>query len=93
MCKLCENETIFTRGYCVSCYERGRRNGTIKNIRMMNIPHCTVEGCKKKTHARGLCNSHYNLKYAKDRTRQYRYGVNEEMYEAKFVDCLLTIAI
>jgi hypothetical protein len=33
-----------------------------KNKRSLH-PHCDINGCKKIHHARGLCKTHYRLKY------------------------------
>lgn len=46
-----------SRGYCLPCYKRLRRNGSLKKNEV--IRECTVDGCNMPHKARGLCRNHY----------------------------------
>ena len=52
-----ETKRIKSRGYCPACYVQWKRTGSTVRERMPR-GQCTVEGCEKKAHGRGLCDMH-----------------------------------
>lgn len=52
-----ESKFLKARGYCRSCYQQWKRTGSVERYRMPR-GQCTVEGCEKKAHGRGLCDMH-----------------------------------
>ena len=52
-----EQKLIKARGYCRACYQQWKRTGSLERHRMPR-GQCTVAGCEKKAHGRGLCDMH-----------------------------------
>jgi ribosomal protein L37E len=58
MCAGCgEEKFLKAKGYCRACYQQWKRTGSVVRERMPR-GQCTVEGCEKKAHGRGLCDMH-----------------------------------
>lgn len=58
ICLGCQQEKpIKARGYCRACYQQWKRTGSTSRERQPR-GMCTVEGCTKKAHGRGLCDMH-----------------------------------
>lgn len=58
-CSACSNDRrIVARGLCNSCYQRWRKHGSTDRIHMPR-GLCTVEGCGKPAHGKGLCGLHH----------------------------------
>lgn len=52
-----ETKLLKARGYCRACYQQWKRTGSVVRDRAPR-GMCTVEGCGKKAHGRGLCDMH-----------------------------------
>lgn len=52
-----ENKILKAKGFCRSCYQQWKRTGSVERQRMPR-GQCTVPGCDKKAHGRGLCDMH-----------------------------------
>ena len=60
MCTNCQEFPILAKGVCKRCYDRLRRRGTLQRTNVQNAGRfCSVEGCGKAAHARGMCATHY----------------------------------
>jgi hypothetical protein len=59
ICAGCGEDTYLkARGYCRACYQQWKRTGSVERHRMVR-GQCTVEGCDKPAHGRGLCQMHH----------------------------------
>ena len=52
-----EEKFLKAKGYCRACYQQWKRTGSVDRHRMPR-GQCTVEGCDKQAHGRGLCQMH-----------------------------------
>lgn len=52
-----ETKLLKARGYCRACYQQWKRTGSVDRYRMAR-GQCTVEGCDKPAHGRGMCQMH-----------------------------------
>lgn len=58
-CEYCEQvKKIIAKGYCNSCYQRYRKNGTPEYQKKGKRSVCTVEDCDKFVVSHGLCDKH-----------------------------------
>lgn len=59
-CSYCKNPQVVAKGLCRACYYRQKRTGSLELKPRKKQPlHCTFEGCRNITVARGLCEAHY----------------------------------
>jgi hypothetical protein len=57
-CIGCQQEKpIKAKGYCRACYQQWKRTGSTSRERMPR-GQCTVPGCEKMAHGRGICEMH-----------------------------------
>jgi len=85
-CSYCKNENVVAKGLCQACYYRQKRTGSLEHKSRKKQPlHCTFEGCRDLTLARGLCETHYRtvLKHG-DVISPFGYGERKKhpLYEA-----------
>lgn len=52
-----EDKPVKARGLCAACYTHLQKYGTTQRVKMKR-GMCTVEGCEKAAHGRGLCHMH-----------------------------------
>lgn len=58
LCAGCGEEKLLkARGYCRACYQQWKRTGSVVRERQPR-GQCTVEGCDKQAHGKGLCDMH-----------------------------------
>lgn len=58
ICAGCQQEKpIKSKGFCRACYQQWKRTGSTERQRMPR-GMCTVPGCDKPAHGRGLCEMH-----------------------------------
>lgn len=55
-----EDKPIKARGLCAACYTQWQKTGSTVRVRTRGLKGkpCTVEGCDKIAHGRGLCHMH-----------------------------------
>lgn len=59
-CSYCKNPEVVAKGLCRACYYRLKRTGSLELKSRKKQPiHCTFDGCRNITVARGLCEAHY----------------------------------
>lgn len=55
-----EDKPILARGWCRKCYHQLRKTEDGLRIYAVNRDkRCSVEGCKRRAHAKGVCSVHY----------------------------------
>lgn len=60
LCSNCQERPIFAKSVCQRCYWRLRRTGSLERTNVQNLGRtCSVEGCSKAAHAKGMCSTHY----------------------------------
>lgn len=50
----------FAKGYCMACYQRLWKNGTLEGKRIRR-DGCSFYECSRKHHAKGMCSVHYKM--------------------------------
>lgn len=55
----CNKDANGARGYCRKHYAKWQRHGDANYVRKYAPPStCSIEGCERKAHAKGLCSAH-----------------------------------
>lgn len=59
-CARCDQPTTYARGLCQRCYMRGWRQKDLPALAPRPEPRgCSIEGCRRRHMAHGLCGTHY----------------------------------
>lgn len=85
ICAGCGKTTFLkAKGFCRACYQQWKRTGSVERYRMPR-GECTVPGCGKIAHGRGLCDMHAKrLKvsgsFDDPRADNYKLSSNSSVY-------------
>lgn len=79
-----EVKVLKARGYCRACYQQWKRTGSVERYRMPR-GQCTVPGCDKPAHGRGLCDMHAKRmkvsgSFDDPRADNYKLNSNSSVY-------------